>query len=228
VYRWTRAKQRKLCRIGGEWGMPKNQAYYQDFGSFVLDFRTNSEFILWNELYMPVTGTLVDFFFHSHHMYSLDLWIISADASDLGLTSPTYFQQAIDIPVNLTGRGSDVSSVMNDIMTNISSLQKGCLDDGCTRTPQVRCGLKHDMRFEEDNGKVVPRQRYPDCAPWDVTRGEKFTAIGFYIPQASWKANIIYAHNVLYAIALPASGTDAFPHAHVWIPEYMHQDIRRR
>jgi len=214
AFRWTRAAQRRVRLF--TLGIPSNVpttvtnvskpglpfAWHDDYLLRFSGYPT--EYVAWSEQKFQFTGTLAHIYWHAHHLYSVDSWILSADAATLGLRKGMFNNGLLAERsfVNITAMHSNVDAAMDYLLDHLEAAQEACLEHPCGIEPMLRCVLNKD-RWEQVDGEYFDRFHDPLCDAWPVTNGDVFTMVSFHrqlhdhqIAEKIWMHTVIYAHVV--------------------------------
>lgn len=169
---------------------PWHDDYLLRFSGFL------TEYIAWSEQRFLFSGTLAHIFWHSHHQYTVDSWVISGPAHTLGLHSHSF-----DSFTNISQSSITVAAAMNYILDNLESAQRACLAHSCSVYPELRCKLNQDRWDLLDLGY---QERYHDplCNSWNVVTGDAFTVISFHHQLMGPVREKVWMHTVLYALVV--------------------------
>lgn len=166
--------------------------WHDDYLLHFSGFRT--DYIAWSEQKFMFSGTLAHTYWHSHHDYTVDSWVISATAQTLGLRNRSF-----DPYVNISASNRDVYGVMAFVMNRLDAAQQACLDHSCMPEPRLRCWLNKD-RWDLIDGKRQERYHDPVCDSWSVSVGDPFTLISFHTQLNGLMSEKIWMHTVFYGL----------------------------
>jgi len=199
-YRWTRSSQRRV----EHWSaiIPSNVDFKSVFDDtklglpipahddYLLKFHDMGDtWLTWSEQKFDVTAHLVHLYWHSHHEYTSDSWVVSAHAAQLGLHLPNAFVKL---------QAGALEHMKSTILANLTLAQSVCLETACRVAPLLRCSLNLD-RWEQ--GTHQERYHAPHCNGWHVQEGDVFTLVSFHKPQQKLRHSVqVWMHTVFYAL----------------------------
>lgn len=207
IFRWTKAPQRlvgKLLTGISTWSFKPHDDYLLEFNP-----SHPTEYLYWLENRFTTNASLVHMYWHAHHKYAEDMWVVSASPKDLNLM---LFG---DRYINLTAIGHDVTSAQRLILNQIRRVQH-TYAPGKT-FPSLRCRMNKDRwEFMEQEKQFFPRYHAPQCSQWDFRKGDEFTVLSFHKIQKEEQLlskEQFWMHAVLYGFYVPLSGESvAMPH----------------
>ena len=163
-------------------------------------------------------GTATHYYFHAHHQWTHDEWlIVHATPKLLGLHKPPFSAAGSilpswsdwqpggamwangHVPVRLAEHGMTIESVQAMLRRRIESaqpLQKGM------EAPRIQCNLNHDRWEKMPDGTEQERYHAPHCdeKPWTWAPDDPFVVVAFFRPRKPVKVRQLqWAHIVLYA-----------------------------
>ena len=198
-YRWTRAAQRP---VGKMLTLISTEAF-KPHDDYLLEFDPEqpTEYLYWQEGTMPASLSMVHMYWHAHHAWTDDIWLVDASADALRLR-PLFGGGMF---VNLTSHGHTVASAKAKIEEQLRAAQRACAhgaaDGGggaargggggghaasaanCRTPPAVRCRMEQRDRWERVGAAHISRYRAPHCDEWNVAAGDRFTLIAFHALQ---------------------------------------------
>jgi len=214
--RWTRQRQRPAGLLAVIAGNPPEGSGKQALrGDYLLDFRTASDHLMWSEIALMRTVTLVDMFWHVHHKYTYDAWVVSATASDLGLRESIFSKTRPEVPINLSEHGLQVQDAMDIVLDHLRLAQSKCVSVSCAQEPRLRCYLDRNRWEMLPSGSIQERFSRPLCHPWTVQASEVFTLLSFHRKLFDADdAVMVWMHTIFYATYI-SDADQVIPHGMV-------------
>ena len=119
-YRWTRAAQRP---VGKMLTLISTEAF-KPHDDYLLEFDPEqpTEYLYWQEGTMPASLSMVHMYWHAHHAWTDDIWLVDASADALRLR-PLFGGGMF---VNLTSHGHTVASAKAKIEEQLRAAQRAC------------------------------------------------------------------------------------------------------
>jgi len=203
TFRWTRMEQRIVGHLtqGVPSNIPRNSAFDPTKGSFfplhddalIIFNQYPTAWVTWNELTLRFNGTVVHQYWHAHHQYTTDMWLLSGTASNIGLTSMTGF-------VNVSKSGKTTKSVMWEIMGTVRRAHEEYLANSRNSTPPtILCSLNLD-RWDIIDEHKYDRYHFPHCNGWTFKSGQKITVVSFFDAEPQRATKKIWLHTVIYLV----------------------------
>ena len=177
---------------------------------------------------MPISATFVHEFFHSHHVYTREMLVLSATNAALGLgTHPYVLPINRRHALNLTAAGLTVDDALAHVQQRLAALQARCTrNGGCEPVPKVRCQLNLDRWEQLPGGEWQERYHAPHCASWTFRKGEVVSIVAFHqLVRPLARRVTVWQHAAFYGYYVSSDyGTSPIPHS--MIP--MHPEPFRR
>lgn len=168
-----------------------------------------TEYLYWGEGRWICNATMVHLYWHAHHKYAEDMWVISSSAQNLGLT--TFLASNF---VNLTHVGHTVDSAQQMILSMLSKAQDG-YSPAYGAFPALRCKMNQDRWELIGAEEYMARYHAPHCSEWHFNAGEDFTILSFHRLQPQEKLSrkeMFWMHTVLYGFYVPSDLKTSIPH----------------
>lgn len=221
AYRSTRTSVRPAVRSTGEFQvfphqldgavtiLLQGQVYDSGFGTYSMEFIPSNklEYLIWGQLTVAVDMNLLYFWFHSHHLYTDDMWVIDGTSLSVGLHAFPYVMSQSNVPMNLSKHGLSINDAKSYILEQMS-IQVLHSGERKYSKPAIRC-MMGNKRFEDG----LPRFSTPRCrTPWIVRAGEIFTGVSFHSEQQPVTVTTTaFAHSVFYSYGVPVNASYAGP-----------------
>jgi len=200
--------------------------------SSLLEFDPSSkqmaEYLMWGELnFAPYNLTTFDHFWHTHHEFTADMWLLAGPSTNYGLGEGTPFWDRI---TNLTPLGLDIEGAAQLILSHIRLQSTTCAagrgsgsDGGISERLQRPDGqavrrvgaapaafgaacanrllcIMDQRRLESVSGQLVPRMQMASCGAMRLGMNDVVTMVSFHkslMPIASIVHH--YQHAAWYA-----------------------------
>merc|ERR1712087_707312 len=156
--------------------------------------------------FAPYNLTIFSDFWHTHHEYTADMWLLKGAARSLGLGSPPFEERG----VNLTAVGMTIDSAASKLLANARSVSCSA-QQACTPTRLI-CFMKQD-RWSLVDGYLQERKRMPDCPAFDLMADDVVTMISFHKPLKPLSSVVRHAqHAAWYAYFQAKEPKATIPH----------------
>ena len=209
AYRWTRNPMRQVGRLVT--GVSSIRPYH-DTNLLVFDPTALSEYMVWQEFsFAPYNLTIFRSFWHTHHEYTADQWLIKGTTKDINLDFiHTSTKGPMSFYANLTANDLTIEATMLKIQGNLQHKERSCLFSSCV-APRILCHM--DQKRWEDVGHLQERKVMPECDAFNLQANESVTLIGFHkaLKQLSttvWQNQ----HTAWYAYYMPMNVGEVVPH----------------
>jgi len=192
IFRWTRKPQRIVARfVGGisfseytgEMAICSGALNFlcssvsralgltsHDTGLLVFDPHapTMAQYMWWGEFnFRPYNLTFFEIFFHTHHPYTADMWLIGGRASNVGLGFGYFAEKHL----NLTAFGMTIDGAADYLISQARM----------TKT-KILCTM-NQKRWEVVDGYAQARKAMGICAkPFDMLMNDVVTMVSFHKP----------------------------------------------
>jgi len=188
AFRQSKHETYKLYPIDSRVFLPRDD-FLMSFTS-MLDLPSgDAEQLIWGEMRGAFNATMVQTWFHTHHAYTADIWLVPAAAAKLGLCSTPFYPYRISGGVEVMDL-SAANTSLNEAMLHISARMKQLNED-------IVCRLAQDSRFEAVDGVLYQRYRAAQCGAWSITEGKVYTLISFH--RSMLKTSVVVGmHDELY------------------------------
>jgi len=233
-YKWTRTQQRPVGKFMTA-TMPFAPIGNHDDFFLLFPHAHKQEYMTWSTSAFSYDASFVRMYWHTHHKHTSDMWVISANASQLGLREvPQTGSLTMNLPwaphydagyVDLTAQKLSTATAMEYVLDRLDKAQLQCAARGCTNEPRVRCMMNKD-RWEElptddaywTHSSLKERYHAPHCARWDFKNGDEYTIIAFHSPVEKPRtrdgADHMWMHVVFYGLYVPTEEGAYIPHAY--------------
>lgn len=205
AYRWMHFVQRRVGKVVT--GIIQFGINHHDDYPLILNLNNPTSYVIWATWKWLLTGSLVQMYWHTHHLLTRDVWIISAHSSEIGIAKIAPLPQTL---TNMTALGYSIDDTMLVVAQNVFAAQKACATASCLSWPAIRCTLNQDRWETLSDGSLEGRYRSPQCPQWDVTIGQPYTLVAFHAPATRGKAQEslrIWMHAVFYAFIVQANAS---------------------
>lgn len=217
--RWTRVPQRAVGRLvtgitGGLLPDGRHDTTPMTFGP-----TTRREYLLWKTVRFPgLNLTFVDNFWHTHHAFTYDMWLVAADAGELQLL------QGSDLPtvpgshaVELVSRGTNVHTVAQSLVDRIETAQRECARNvQCTRAPRLLCTTRRDIyEVVDEYGAAYDRWRPARyCPEFSLRHDESLVMLSLHRAMGDLPRDVLHwQHAAWYSLYVQSSPEDWIPGA---------------
>ena len=159
---------------------------------------------------------MLENFYHAHHMFTQDYWILSVNTEELKLGldhRPFVLQEGLSL--DLGALGLTLLDIKHRILTALLELQETCYYNSCKRYPQLLCRM-HEDRLEHVEYEGVwewyDRFRLALCSPWTFETGDPIAGFVFHAPTFAQEHNkLVPMHALAYGLVVET--TQPLPHS---------------
>ena len=168
-YRWTRAAQRP---VGKMLTLISTEAF-KPHDDYLLEFDPEqpTEYLYWQEGTMPASLSMVHMYWHAHHAWTDDIWLVDASADALRLR-PLFGGGMF---VNLTSHGHTVASAKAKIEEQLRAAQRACAH-GAADGGGARGARRRSLRRATPPRPQTAARRPRSAAGWSSATGGSASA----------------------------------------------------
>jgi hypothetical protein len=156
----------------------------------------NEQSVIWEQKEFTQNGKFALIYYHTHHQFTQDIWIIPGTSSSLGLDKyPRQHEYDIFLPQE---NGITIYDMQKSLNKNLI------------------CKINNKLRFEIIDNQPYDRFVLPDCKKWSFSKGDIFTIISFHMPMFPMHMDIgrkyVSMHTVLYGHIVARNKNEILPY----------------